>query len=119
MQLDAEGVSRDPEVVKAYEKDPLVFRGKITSRLATELLKATQRVTAEASKITLPILIVQGSEDKLVDPFGAQMFYDKISSADKTIKVYDGLYHEVFNEPEHDQVLKDVEAWLNLQLKKE
>lgn len=114
--LEAKGVSRDPAVVQAYVTDPLVCRGKVTARLSAELVKAIQRVTAEATKITLPILIVQGGADKLVDPKGAQMLYDAVSSADKTIKIYDGLYHEVFNEPEHDQVLGDVKAWLETHL---
>lgn len=114
--LDATGVSRDQEVVKAYVNDPLVFHGKTPARLAAELLKAMLRVTAEAHKIMLPLLIVQGSEDKLVDPDGAQMLYDQASSEDKTIKVYDGLYHEVFNEPERAIVLKDVENWLEARL---
>jgi len=52
-----------------------------------------------------------GSADRLVDPAGAQMLYDKTSSIDKTLKIYEGLYHEVFNEPERDRVLKDVENW--------
>ena len=114
--LEAEGVSRDPGVVRAYVSDPLVCRGKVTARLSAELVKAVRLVTAEATKITLPILIVQGGADKLVDPKGAQMLYDAVSSADKTIKIYDGLYHEVFNEPEHDQVLGDVKAWLETHL---
>jgi alpha-beta hydrolase superfamily lysophospholipase len=114
--LEAEGVSRDPAVVQAYVNDPLVCRGKVTARLSAELVKAVRLVTAEATKITLPILIVQGGADKLVDPKGAQMLYDAVSSADKTIKIYDGLYHEVFNEPEHDQVLGDIKAWLETHL---
>ena len=84
----------------------------MTTRLAAELIKAVQRVNNEAAKITLPILIVQGSEDKLVDPAGAKLLYDTVSSVDKTLKVYEGFYHEVFNEPEHEQVLDDVETWL-------
>jgi acylglycerol lipase len=114
--LDAKGVSRDPAVVQAYVNDPLVYTGKMTARLAAELLKAVQRVQTEAAKITLPLLIVQGSEDKLVDPAGAQLLYDTVSSIDKTLKVYEGYYHEVFNEPEHEQVLGDVEAWLEQRL---
>ncbi len=112
MALDAQGVSRDPAVVQAYINDPLVHTGKMTARLAGELVAATQRITAEAAKITLPILIVQGSGDKLVNPAGAKLLYDTVSSADKTLKVYEGFYHEVFNEPERAQVLNDVEAWL-------
>jgi acylglycerol lipase len=112
LALDVEGISRDPEVVKAYVSDPLVFHGKTPARLAAELLKAMQRVTAEAGKITLPFIVLQGGADKLVDPGGAQMLYDKARSKDKTIKIYEGLYHEVFNEPERARVLKDVETWL-------
>ncbi len=110
--LEVDGVSRDPDVVAAYVNDPLVHHGKVTARLASELLKATQRVTAEAGTITLPLIVVQGSEDKLVDPDGAQMLYDKARSEDKTLTIYDGLYHEVFNEPERARVLGDVETWL-------
>lgn len=115
-QLEAEGVSRDPAVVQAYVSDPLVHTRKITARLTHEMLKAMQRITAEASKITLPVLTVQGSADRLVDSDGARMLYGAVSSVDKTIEIYDGLYHEVFNEPEHDQVLGDVEAWLEARL---
>ncbi|NWF91744.1 MAG: lysophospholipase [Syntrophaceae bacterium] len=116
LRLDANGVSRDPAVVQAYVSDPLVHKGKITARLAAEMLKTMQHVSAQASKITLPIMIVQGGADRLVDPAGAQMLYDTVSSADKEIRTYDGFYHEVFNEPEHETVLRDVERWLESHL---
>ena len=117
LALDANAVSKDPAVVKAYVTDPLVYTGKLTARLAAEMLRAMQRVTDEAGVISLPMIIVQGKADKLVDPAGAQMLYDKSSSMDKTLKMYDGLYHEVFNEPEREQVLLDVEVWLEAHLK--
>jgi len=117
LALDASAVSKDPAVVNAYVTDPLVYTGKLTARLAAEMLRAMTRVTAEAGKISLPIIIVQGKADKLVDPAGSQMLYDKASSKDKTLKMYPGLYHEVFNEPEREQVLADVEKWLELHLK--
>lgn len=116
IQLDAEGICRDPAVVDAYVNDPLVYTGKITARLGAEMLKTIQHVTGSATKIRLPIMIVQGGRDKLVDPRGAQLLYDSVSSEDKTIKIYDGLYHEVFNEPEHGQVLDDVKVWLESHL---
>lgn len=112
LALDASGVSSDPQVVSAYVNDPLVYTGKTTARLAAEMLGGMQRVTAEAGNIRLPVLVVQGSADKLVDPEGAKMLYEKASSSDKTLKIYDGFYHEVFNEPGRAQVLKDVEDWL-------
>ena len=116
LQLDANGVSKDPSVVAAYVNDPLVYTGKITARLGAEMLKTMQDVTEKANKISLPITIVQGGNDLLVDPNGAQLLYDLVSSADKTIKIYDGLYHEVFNEPEREQVLNDVQKWLEARL---
>lgn len=112
LALDAGAISRDPDVVTAYVNDPLVFHGKTPARLAAEMLKAMLRVTEEVGTITLPFIVVQGGEDKLVDPGGARMLYEKATSSDKTLKVYEGLYHEVFNEPEKVRVLGDVEVWL-------
>lgn len=112
LALDATAISKDKSVVDAYLNDPLVYTGKVTARLAAEMLSAMQRVTAEAATIRLPILLLQGSDDRLIDPGGANMLHEKASTPDKTLKVYDGLYHEVFNEPEREQVLRDVEAWL-------
>ncbi len=110
--VDATGVSRDPAVVRAYVEDPLVYTGKTTARLGCEMLKAMRRVAEEASKIELPLLVLQGGADRLVSPEGAEMLYRLAGSADKTLKVYDGLHHEIYNEPERDVVLADVEAWL-------
>jgi acylglycerol lipase len=110
--LEIPGICRDPSVVQAYVDDPLVYCGKATVRLATELLRATLHVQARAAAIRLPILILQGSADRIVDPAGARMLYDAVSSEDKTLKIYDGFYHEVYNEPERATVLHDVETWL-------
>jgi lysophospholipase len=67
-------------------------------------------------KITLPFIYIQGSGDQIVDPGAAQLLYDFAGSKDKTIKVYDGLYHEIHNEPERDVMFKDVETWLEAHL---
>lgn len=110
--LDARGVSRDPAVVQAYLDDPLVYKGKITARLGAELLQAMQRIGTEARRIRLPILILQGGADKLVDPLGARILHGLAGSQDKTLKIYPELYHEIYNEPERGQVLNDVGTWL-------
>jgi alpha-beta hydrolase superfamily lysophospholipase len=110
--VDAGGVCSDPAVVKAYLADPLVYRGKLTARLGAELIAAMGRARAEANRITLPLLILQGDADRLVDPSGAQVLYEKVASSDKKLVVYKGFFHEVFNEPQHDLVLSDVERWV-------
>ena len=116
LQLDANGVSRDPAVVAAYESDPLVFRGKVTARLAAEVFGAMDAVRANAGRISLPILILHGAEDVMTDPAGSQELHDKASSADKHITIYAGLFHEIFNEPERLQILGDVKSWLEQRL---
>lgn len=112
LALDESGISRDPAVVDAYRSDPLVYHGKIPARLAAEMLATMQQVTAQMDKITLPFIVVQGSGDKIVDPAGAQMLYDRAASRNKTLKMYDGLYHEIHNEPERNVMFDDVAAWL-------
>ena len=114
--LEAQWISRDPAVVQAYVTDPLVYTGRICARTGIELLKAQQRILAEASRVKLPVLMVHGSDDRLCPLDGARPFYEAIASTDKTLQVYDGLYHEVYNEPERDQVLGDVVAWLEAHL---
>ena len=110
--LDTSYLSHDKAVVAAYNADPQVFHGKMPARLSAEMLRAMMRVTAEVEKISLPMFILQGSGDTIVDPAGAQMLYEKASSQDKTLNVYEGFYHEVHNELEKEQMFKDLETWL-------
>jgi len=112
MALDANMISKDPAVVEKYVHDPLVFHDKTTARLSAELLKTMMQVDQDMEKITVPMVIVQGSEDKLANPQGAKTLYAQAGSMDKTLKIYDGLFHEVFNEPEKALVLSEVASWL-------
>jgi acylglycerol lipase len=111
--LDTSSLSHDPKVVKDYNTDPLVFHGKITACISAGMLRAMQRVNEEAGKISLPIFIFQGSADRLVDTTGAKLLYDKVGSKDKTLKMYDNLFHEVHNEPDRLVMFSDVQSWLN------
>ncbi len=112
--IDASAISRDKEVVVAYINDPLVYRGKTRARLGAELINVMEKkLPSDMEKISLPILIMHATDDQLSNPDGSTALYDRVSSEDKTLKLYDGLYHEIFNEPEHIQVLADMEAWLS------
>ena len=77
------------------------------------MLRAMRRVPDEAVQITCPTLIIQGGADPIVDPAGARMLFETISSEDKDLRIYDGMYHELHNEPEHLQVLAEVGDWLD------
>ncbi len=119
LQLDSNAVSRDPAVVAAYRADPLVHTGKMSARLASEMLDTMARVQDNAHRITLPLLIVHGSEDSLASPAGARELFGKLTSTDKQFKEFPGLYHEVFNEPERNDVLDLVSGWITQHLAQE
>ncbi len=110
--IDALAISRDQAVVAAYVNDPLVYRGKIRARLGAELIRVMRILPPQMPGISLPILIMHGTADRLSDPDGSQMLYERVGSRDKTLKFYDGFYHEIFNEPGRELVFADMTAWL-------
>lgn len=110
--LDAAGVSRDPAVVAAYLADPLVYTGKMSARLAAEMFDAMAAVRGQAGRISLPLLLLHGAADSLTEPAGSQYLADTVSSPDRELKLYPGLFHEIFNEPERDSVIADVTGWI-------
>ena len=112
LALPPEGVSRDPAVVSAYTSDPLVYRGKLPARTAGELVATSLTSTARAGAITVPTLIQHGTGDVLIPADGNAAVYAAIGASDKTVRLYDGLAHEIYNEPERDQVIGDLIAWL-------
>lgn len=114
--LDASAISKDKAVVDAYVTDPLVFRGKVPARMGAELIRMWRTLPAQMPKIKSPVLVMHGADDKLSVPEGSKILYERVSSKDKTLKLYDGLYHEIFNEPEHKKVMADMESWLNKHL---
>jgi alpha-beta hydrolase superfamily lysophospholipase len=110
--LDSNGISRDKAVVTAYINDPLNYTGKLSARVGAELLKTMAMLQSRLSEITLPLLIMQGTHDRISDPSSSKLLFDGVSSKDKTMKLYEGFYHEIFNDPERLQVFSDMEAWL-------
>ena len=113
--LDATALSRDPAVVEAYVNDPLVHSFG-TARLGTELARAIAWTQAHAPDLALPCLIVHGGDDRICPPEGSRLFFENVAFADKERQVYEGYYHEVYNEVGKEQVLAAVEAWLERHL---
>jgi alpha-beta hydrolase superfamily lysophospholipase len=110
--IDATLVSRDPAVVEAYRTDPLVHHGKLPARTAAQLADAVESFPATVGAITVPTLILYGTADGLAPPSGSEMLAQRLGSPDLTVKAYDGLFHEILNEPERDGVLDDIAEWL-------
>ncbi len=112
LQLDASKVSRDPDVVTRYFADPLVSKDKLSAQFLVSMFEAMSEVKAQAQKITLPIFILHGGADVMTDPEGSRLLYNSVSSNEKGLKIYKGLYHEIFNEPEGADIYKEVVDWL-------
>jgi alpha-beta hydrolase superfamily lysophospholipase len=116
LKLDSSTISRDPEVVRAYDNDPLVFRGKLPARTAAQILLATGTVSQRLRQLTVPTLVLHGTADTLANPHGSDLIEQRAGAKDLTVERYPGLYHEVFNEPEREKVLTDVVEWLEKHL---
>jgi alpha-beta hydrolase superfamily lysophospholipase len=115
-QLDANAVSRDPDVVAAYNADPQVWHGKVPAGVARALLLVGQSMPQRAQAITKPLLVVHGSDDRLISARGSERLVERVASEDAHLKIYPGLFHEVFNEPERELVLDDVVSWIEARL---
>ena len=115
-ELDESLISRDPAVVEAYRTDPLVYHGRVPAGVGRALLQVGETMPQRAPSLTAPLLVVHGSDDGLIPVDGSRRLVDCVGSTDVELKVYPGLYHEVFNEPERNQVLDDVVSWITKRL---
>lgn len=106
-------ISRDPAVVEAYRADPLVHHGRLPARTAAEIADTVAGLPDAVSAITLPVLIMYGTEDGLCPPAGSAMVAERIGSSDVTERAYEGLFHEILNEPERERVLDDLLGWIS------
>jgi alpha-beta hydrolase superfamily lysophospholipase len=106
-----DALSRDPEVGRAYLDDPLVFR-RMSVSLAVEIFDAGRRTLAGAADVRLPMLLLHGEADPLCPAAGSRTFYEQLGKAGSDLRVYPGLRHEIFNEPEQESVFADLLEWL-------
>jgi acylglycerol lipase len=106
-------LSRDSKAVDSFRRDPLVCQNGFTVRVAAEVRRAMWEMSARAACLQDPLLILHGGNDRICGPAGSRTLYAKAGSADKSLHVYDGLYHEVLDEPQRETVLADLIAWLD------
>ena len=116
LTLPASAISRDPAVVSAYERDPLVYHGSIPARTLAELLAAIKDFPERVPRLRVPVLVQHGTADRLVPYDANRPIYAAFGQPKlRAIRTYDGLFHEIYNEPERDRVIGDLAAWLEAQ----
>lgn len=109
--IDPKNISHDPQVVADYESDPLI-NCQITVRLASEMFANQDQIMGLARAFRLPCFMMHGGDDPISDPKGTKDFYKACASKDKSLKIYPGLYHEIFNEVDRKAVFDDMKSWL-------
>lgn len=117
--IDGSTVSRDPDEVRRYNEDPLNSRGAIPARTVAELLDRIAWLPAGYPALSVPLLVMHGTADALAIPVGGQRVHDEAGSRDKTLKLYEGFYHEIFNEPpaNRERVFADLLGWIATRIK--
>ena len=116
LHLKNETFSRDPNVVQALNDDPLVGQETQPSQTMAAMVRADERVKQGFPLITLPVLILHGTLDKNAKPAGSQLFYDTAGSKDKTLKLYEGSFHDLLNDLDKEMVMADIKGWINARL---
>lgn len=111
--LPPEFLSTDPAAVKAYEQDPLNDHKSPRARMGYHVLHVSRAVKAGLPTLKMPLFIIHGGGDRICPPAGSETLHRGAGSADKTLKIYSGLYHEIHNEKDQASVLADMVGWLN------
>jgi len=112
LRLKNEDFSRDPSVVQAMNDDPLIAHEVQPTQTVAEMVRADERLKRDFPLITLPVLILHGTLDKATKPSGSQAFYDRAGSADKTLKLYEGHFHDLLNDLDKAVVMADITEWI-------
>jgi acylglycerol lipase len=111
--LKNEIFSRDPKVVEQMNNDPLIANERQPAETAAEVLKAAARLGENMPNIKVPVFIIHGTDDKATRYQGSQYFFDNVGSTDKTLKLYEGGYHDLLNDIDKETVMADILAWVN------
>jgi acylglycerol lipase len=116
LKLHNKDFSRDPAAVRALDADPLTKGEVQPAKTVAELVRATERMRREFPTITLPVFIMHGTADKATVPAGSQFFYDAVGSREKTLRLYEGHFHDLLNDVGKEAVMKDIVSWIDSRL---
>ena len=115
-RINNEYFSRDPRAVQAMNQDPLIAGETQPVQTAAEIVRADERLKTEFPRITLPLLILHGTADKVTKFDGSKLFYETAGSGDKTIKLYEGHFHDLLNDIDKESVIGDIKSWIAARL---
>ncbi|KWF65478.1 hydrolase [Burkholderia multivorans] len=113
IRIDAALLSRDADVVAANRADPLVHHGPVPARTGAEILNAMARIERGRSALRVPVLVYHGTADKLTEPDGSRTFGARVGSADRTLTLYEGGFHETMNDIERERVIDALIGWID------
>lgn len=116
LKLKNEDFSRDPAAVAALNNDPLVAHEIQPALTVAALVRADERLHDAFPSIALPLLIIHGTADKATVSHGSQFFYDTAGSKDKTIRLYEGHYHDLLADLGKEQVMADIQGWIDTRI---
>ena len=116
LHLKNEDFSRDAAVVARMNADPLIAHETQPTQTLAEMARADERLKNELSSIKLPVLILHGTSDAATKPAGSQFFYETAESTDKTLKLYDGYFHDLLNDVGKEVVMADITNWITARL---
>jgi alpha-beta hydrolase superfamily lysophospholipase len=116
LKLKKEDFSRDPKVTKALLDDPLLADEVQPTKTVAEMVRADERLKRDFKLFTLPLLIIHGTKDTVTRPEGSQEFFANASSSDKTLKLYEGYWHDPLNDIGKEAVMNDIRTWLGAHL---
>jgi acylglycerol lipase len=112
LRLKNEDFSRDPEIVAEMNADPLIANEVQPTRTVAEMVRADERLKDGFASMRLPVLILHGTQDHATNPNGSHVFLEHAGSADKTLKLYEGHYHDLLRDLGKEEVMKDISAWI-------
>jgi acylglycerol lipase len=111
--LNNKDFSRDAAVVESMNDDVLIKGESQPAQTGKVMINASERLTKEFPKITLPVFIMHGTEDKATKPSGSRHFYEQTGSQDKTLKLYEGHFHDLLNDVDKEIVMRDILSWID------
>lgn len=114
--LDVAKLTRDPAMQQRRRDDPL-GHSRISAPLFFGMMEGGLMIARRAGEIRVPLLLILGGADPIIDPLSTREVFDRFGSEDKTLLLYPNMLHEPFNEVGREKVLTDVAAWINVHIK--